>query len=233
MSLYSELKRRNVIKVTIAYVVSAWLVMQVAAETGQALEDKNIVPVPGSTMSLDNSIAVLPFVNTSDDASNEYFSEGLSEELLNLLAKIPELRVISRTSAFSFKGRQPKIVDIARELKVGHVLEGSVRKAGDRVRITVRLIDARFDTETWSEIYDRQLLDIFAIQNNIAAMNDLAFAWLEKAVEYGDGGLYEIAANSLFANIHSDPRWPAFLRRIGMAPEQLDAVEFELQSLTR
>jgi TolB-like protein/Flp pilus assembly protein TadD len=116
-----------------------------------------------------NSIAVLPFVNMSDDAGNEYFSDGISEELLNLLAKIPELRVISRSSAFYFKGKDVKLADVARELKVAHILEGSVRKAGNQVRITAQLIDTRSDTHLWSESYDRTLDDIFAIQDEIAA----------------------------------------------------------------
>jgi TolB-like protein/DNA-binding winged helix-turn-helix (wHTH) protein/Tfp pilus assembly protein PilF len=116
-----------------------------------------------------NSIAVLPFVNMSDDAANEYFSDGISEELLNLLAKIPELRVTSRTSAFSLKGKDIGAREIARELNVVHLLEGSVRKAGNRVRITAQLVDARSDTHLWSKTYDRRLDDIFAIQDEIAA----------------------------------------------------------------
>ncbi len=115
-----------------------------------------------------NSIAVLPFVNMSDDAANEYFSDGISEELLNLLAKIPELRVTSRSSAFSLKGKDFNASEIARELSVAHLLEGSVRKAGNRVRITVQLIDARSDAHLWSATYDRTLDDIFAIQDEIA-----------------------------------------------------------------
>lgn len=115
-----------------------------------------------------NSIAVLPFVNMSDDAANEYFSDGISEELLNLLAKIPELRVTSRTSAFSLKGRDFKASEIARELNVAHLLEGSVRKTGNRVRITAQLVDARSDAHLWSATYDRTLDDIFAIQDEIA-----------------------------------------------------------------
>ena len=116
-----------------------------------------------------NSIAVLPFVNMSDDATNEYFSDGISEELLNLLAKIPELRVIARTSSFSYKGKDVKVVDLAKQLNVAHVLEGSVRKAGNRVRITAQLIEAQSETHLWSETYDRTLDDIFAIQDEIAA----------------------------------------------------------------
>ncbi len=116
-----------------------------------------------------NSIAVLPFVNMSDDAANEYFSDGISEELLNLLARVHELRVISRSSAFSFKGKDLDIPTIAAQLNVAHVLEGSVRRAGERVRITVQLIDARSDTHLWSETFDRKLDDIFAIQDEIAS----------------------------------------------------------------
>jgi len=117
----------------------------------------------------ENSIAVLPFVNMSDDASNEYFSDGISEELLNLLAKIPQLRVISRSSAFSFRGKDIDIPTLAEQLNVAHVLEGSVRKAGNKVRITAQLIEARSDTHLWSGTYDRELDDIFAIQDEIAA----------------------------------------------------------------
>ena len=115
------------------------------------------------------SIAVLPFVNMSDDASNEFFADGISEEMLNLLAKIPELRVTSRSSAFSYKGKDFKIADVGRELDVTHVLEGSVRKAGYQVRITAQLIEVDGDTHLWSETYDRSLDDIFAIQDEIAA----------------------------------------------------------------
>jgi len=117
----------------------------------------------------ENSIAVLPFVNMSDDASNEYFSDGISEELLNLLAKIPQLRVISRSSAFSFRGKDIDIPTLAEQLNVAHVLDGSVRKAGNKVRITAQLIEARSDTHLWSGTYDRELDDIFAIQDEIAA----------------------------------------------------------------
>ena len=117
----------------------------------------------------DNSIAVLPFVNMSDDANNEYFSDGISEELLNLLAKIPDLRVISRTSAFSFKAQDLEIPEIARRLNVEHILEGSVRKDGDQVRVTAQLIEARSDTHLWSDTWDRSLEDIFSVQDEIAA----------------------------------------------------------------
>ncbi len=117
----------------------------------------------------DKSIAVLPFVNMSSDVEQEYFSDGISEELLNLLARIQDLRVISRSSAFSYKGKDINLAQVAEELNVAHILEGSVRKAGNKIRITAQLIEARSDTHLWSETYDRTLDDIFAVQDEIAA----------------------------------------------------------------
>jgi TolB-like protein/Tfp pilus assembly protein PilF len=260
LSFFNELKRRNVFRVAIAYIVVSWLVMQVAdvilnnisapgwvfqvilllLGIGFALSiffawafemtpegikrehevdrSKSITPHTGKklnnlilavmalalgyfsydkfvlssgrdaalveattqavaeqapaepevTAELEQSIAVLPFVNMSADASNEYFSDGLSEELPNLLAKIPELRVTSRSSAFSYKGKDFKIADIGRELNVRNILEGSVRKAGNQVRITAQLIKVDGDVHLWSETYDRSLDNIFAIQDEIA-----------------------------------------------------------------
>jgi len=117
----------------------------------------------------DASIAVLPFVNMSGDADNEYFSDGLSEELLNLLARLQSLRVCSRTSSFALKGKEIDMPTIAKQLGVRHVLEGSVRRDGDRVRITAQFIDAIDDRHLWSETYDRELQDIFAVQDEIAS----------------------------------------------------------------
>ena len=101
----------------------------------------------------EKSIAVLPFVNMSSDAGNEYFSDGLSEELLNLLAKLPELRVIGRTSSFQFKGRNEDLRVIGEKLNVAHILEGSMRKSGEKVRITAQLIKAADGSHLWSETY--------------------------------------------------------------------------------
>jgi TolB-like protein/Tfp pilus assembly protein PilF len=117
----------------------------------------------------EKSIAVLAFANMSGDPDQEYFSDGISEELLNLLAQIPELRVISRSSSFSFKGKDIAIPTVAKQLNVAHVLEGSVRKMGNRVRITAQLIEASSDSHLWSQSYDRELDDIFAVQDEIAA----------------------------------------------------------------
>jgi TolB-like protein len=115
------------------------------------------------------TIAVLPFANMSGDPEQEFFSDGISEELLNVLAKVKGLQVTSRTSAFAFKGKDISIPEIAEKLGVDHVLEGSVRMAGDRVRITTQLIEVSTDSHLWSESYDRELSDIFAVQDEIAA----------------------------------------------------------------
>src|SRR5438093_4502806 len=126
-------------------------------------------PTTSLTAIPEKSIGVLPFVNMSEDKANEYFSDGISEELLNLLAKIPQLQVTARTSSFAFKGKETGIPDIARTLHVANVPEGPVRQAGNSVRITAQLIKAGTDTHLWSQTYDRKLDDIFAIQDEIAA----------------------------------------------------------------
>ena len=267
MSFFNELKRRNVFRVGIAYLVVAWLVMQVAdvvinnvgapgwvfqiimlvlgigfplalifawafeitpeglkkekdvdrsqsiaSRTGQKLNftiaallmlslayiayDKLIVSEKGSAplsrestagpagnpdeqrspatdqppkpAETQKSIVVLPFVNMSNDPDQEFFSDGLSEELLNVLAQIKDLRVISRTSAFAFKGKDVDIPTIAAQLAVTHVLEGSVRKAGDDIRITAQLIEVATDSHLWSDAYNRKLENVFEIQEEIS-----------------------------------------------------------------
>ena len=116
----------------------------------------------------EKSIAVLPFVNMSSDKEQEFFSDGISEELLNLLSKVPQLQVAARTSSFSFKNKPIEIPEIARQLHVANVLEGSVRKSGNQLRITAQLIRAAEGYHLWSETYDRKLDDIFKIQDEIA-----------------------------------------------------------------
>jgi len=116
----------------------------------------------------EKSIAVLPFVNMSEDASNEYFSDGISEEILNALAKVKDLQVAGRTSSFAFKGQNQDLRKVGEALGVGHILEGSVRKAGTKVRITAQLIRVDNGFHLWSESYDRELDDVFAIQDEIA-----------------------------------------------------------------
>jgi serine/threonine-protein kinase len=145
-------------------------------EFGTGARDAAATPAAANAMapparpvaSTDNSIAVLPFVDMSQAKDQEYFSDGLSEELLNQLAQVPQLRVIARTSSFSFKGREVGVAEIARVLGVAHVLEGSVRKSGDTLRITAQLIRASDSSHLWSQTYDRHLTDVFKVQDEIS-----------------------------------------------------------------
>ena len=122
----------------------------------------------GRASSREVSICVLPFQNMSGDAEQEYFSDGISEDITTDLSKISALEVIARNTAFTFKGRAVDVSEIARKLSVTHVLEGSVRKAGNRVRITAQLIDGRSGGHVWAQRYDRELTDIFAVQDEIS-----------------------------------------------------------------
>jgi serine/threonine-protein kinase len=136
---------------------------QAMAEVRAALIDLADKPVAERP-----SIAVLPFANMSGDKEQEYFSDGLAEEILNLLVKIPALKVIARTSSFAFRGKEQDITRIAEALRVRTILEGSVRRSGSRIRVTAQLIDASDGSHLWSERYDRELTDVFAIQDEIA-----------------------------------------------------------------
>jgi TolB-like protein len=259
MSFFEELKRRNVIRVGIAYAIAAWIIMQVAdlvlenigapewvmqtimlvlaiglplvlifawvfemtpeglkkerdvdrsqsitRVTGRKLDrviigvltvavaylivDKVVLqdraarsagtagtrapatqPQAVAEADASPSVAVLPFVNMSDDPGNEYFSDGLTETLLHMLAQLPDLRVAARTSSFAFKGRNEDLREIGDALGVDHVLEGSVRRSGDRLRITAQLIKVADGFHVWSETYDRAMADIFDIQDDVAS----------------------------------------------------------------
>ena len=256
MSIFAELKRRNVFKVAIAYIIIGWLVLQVGETLGPALllpgwinsalafflilgfplalffawafemtpdglkkeievdhsqsitqitsqklntviigllvlalayfvidkfvlaPDRIAADIEAAAQSAqesvsavagnERSIAVLPFVNMSEDTDNEYFSDGISEEILNALAKVKDLKVAGRTSSFAFKGKDQDLRIVGETLGVENILEGSVRKAGNRVRITAQLIKASDGFHLWSETFDRELTDIFAIQDEIA-----------------------------------------------------------------
>jgi TolB-like protein len=128
-------------------------------------------PLAPSTQSLPlpdkPSIAVLPFVNMSDDPKQEYFSDGITEDITTDLSRISSLFVIARNSAFTYKGKAVKVQEVSKELGVHYVLEGSIRKAGDQVRVTTQLIDATTGGHLWSERYDRPFSDIFALQDEI------------------------------------------------------------------
>ena len=312
MSFFSELKRRNVIRVATAYVVASWLIIQVietifpafgfgddairlvitvlgiafipalvfswvfeitpaglAKEvhvdkeqsitrfTGKRLDraimvllalavgyfafDKFVIDpkrdarlVEKTTQQVRSeaqdealvspSIAVLPFVNMSDDASNEYFSDGLSEELLNLLAKIPELKVASRSSAFSYKGKDFKISEVGSDLNVAHVLEGSVRKSGKQIRITAQLIKVEDGFHMWSETWDRTLDNIFDIQDEIAAtvVEQLHVTLLGNVpkVEETDPEAYSLSLQALhFSNLLTPEGWEQSLNLYEQALE--------------
>src|SRR5947199_6840218 len=250
MNVFSELKRRNVYKVAVAYAVVGWLLVQVATQVFPFFEIPNwavrlvvlaivigfpvalaiawafeltpeglkrteevdpfdsrsgqvltaaaqrpchrawiFVVIIAGAMSLglfflgrftapskqsganevsSKSIAVLPFVNMSSDKEQDYFSDGLSEELLNQLAQVPQLRVIARTSSFSFKGKEVDVATIARTLNVANVLEGSVRKSANTLRVTAQLVRASDSSHLWSQTYDRDLTDVFKVQDEIA-----------------------------------------------------------------
>jgi serine/threonine-protein kinase len=133
-----------------------------ACEVKQALEEVALTPAPLP------SIAVLPFANLSADKENEYFSDGLAEDIIDALTKLPGLRVIARTSAFAFRGKDVDVREIGAKLDVGHILEGSVRKAGNRIRVTAQLIKVADQSHLWSERYDREMTDVFAIQDDIS-----------------------------------------------------------------
>jgi len=152
-----------VLAMALAYFAADKYLLRPAPEEPAVQEVSNAGPATGP-----RSIAVLPLVNMSADAENEYFSDGLTEELLNILAKVKELQVAGRTSAFAFKGKNEDLRSIAEKLNVESILEGSVRKDAERVRITVQLINAANGYHLWSETYDRELDDIFAIQEEIA-----------------------------------------------------------------
>lgn len=144
--------------------------LDVASGPGQAVATATPVVEPARrSASLTQSIAVLPFVNMSAEKDQEYFSDGLAEEIINALVKVPGLKVIARTSAFAFKDQHTDIRKIAEVLGVTNILEGSVRRAGNRIRITAQLIVAADGTHLWSERYDREMQDLFAIQDDIAA----------------------------------------------------------------
>jgi serine/threonine-protein kinase len=160
--------RRGGIWIAIVVVAAAMSVTLFLLGRYTARRAKPQVSAAAMVSNLQNSIAVLPLVNTSGDPGNEYFSDGLSEELIAVLAKIPDLKVIGRSSSFLFKGKSADSNVIGQKLGVAHLIEGSVRKQGERVRIVAELITATDGRSIWSETYDRQVKDVFAVQNEIA-----------------------------------------------------------------
>jgi len=164
-----------------------------AATDSQIVEITEVAEPPVET---GPSVAVLPFINMSGDKENEYFSDGLTETLLHMLAQLPDLRVAARTSSFAFKGKETGIAEISETLGVAHVLEGSVQKSGNRVRITAQLIRAEDGFHVWSQNYDRTLDDIFAIQDEIAT--DVANA-LDTSLLGGGSDIQSVSTTNLSA----------------------------------
>jgi adenylate cyclase len=139
-------------------------------EVGAPAQAKHApAPAPEKSAPPRLSIAVLPFANMSGDPEQEYFADGISEDIITALSKLPQLFVIARNSSFTFKGRHVLVTEVARSLGVSHVLEGSVRKSGSRIRITAQLIDASTCGHVWAERFDRDLTDIFAVQDDVTA----------------------------------------------------------------
>lgn len=168
-------KINTVIVVLLVLAIGGLVADRLIPELSDDTKGANDVPIevaeeslPANELVDDRSIAVLPFADLSPGQDQRYFIDGLSEELLNLLVRVDELRVASRTSSFAYRGSTLGIPEISRALKVGHILEGSVRKDGDRIRITAQLIEAGTDTHVWSENFDSEFVDIFAIQDEIA-----------------------------------------------------------------
>ena len=151
-----------------AVLAAGLLVFQLVRPTGQQKSDAAAGSAPAGADIPEKSIAVLPFENLSDDKANAYFAEGVQDEILTRLSKVADLKVISRTSTQRFKSSPDNLPQIAKQLGVRHVLEGSVQKSGDAVRVNVQLINAVTDAHLWAEIYDRKLTDIFAVESDIA-----------------------------------------------------------------
>jgi TolB-like protein len=158
---FAELKRRNVYKVAIggALAISLLLLGRYIASFGAGAQ---------RTKSSEKSIAVLPFENLSDDKANAYFATGIQDEIMTRLAKIADLKVISRTSTQQYQSKPGNLSQIAKQLGVAHVLEGSVQKVGEQVRVNVQLMGANDDLHLWAETYDRKLTDIFGVENDVA-----------------------------------------------------------------
>jgi adenylate cyclase len=145
-----------------------WLTKREAVPEDVTATPTPVPSAPAANKAPEKSIAVLPFVDMSEKKDQEYFSDGLAEELIDQLAKVPQLHVIARTSAFSFKGKSDDIPTIARKLNVANILEGSVRKSGVRLRVTTQLVQADSGQDIWSETYDQELKDVFKVQDEIA-----------------------------------------------------------------
>ncbi len=160
--------RYGVMAVIVALLGALAVLKYARLPSGRAEPPAAMVPAQDAPVATEKSVAVLPFTDMSEKHDQEYFSDGLSEELIDVLSKIPNLRVPARTSSFSFKGKSATVGEIGTALGVTHVLEGSVRKSGDHVRITAQLVRTDNGFHLWSQSYDREVRDVFAVQDDIA-----------------------------------------------------------------
>src|SRR3954454_7209233 len=201
---FSELQRRKVYRVAIAYIVAAWVLIQVATQvfpfygipnwairlvisslvlgfplalvlswafdiTPSGIVRTDDAPPPAGPEGIpDKSIAVLPFENLSDDQQNTYFADGIQDDILSSLAKVADLKVISRTSVRQYRGSDRNLREIGAALGVAHILEGTVRRAGNRLRVNAQLINARTDGHIWADTFDREITDLFVLQSDLA-----------------------------------------------------------------
>ena len=161
-------RKRWIVVVALASLAAASIALwQWQSRPGENRGDDRSIPQPPAAGEM-KSVAVLPFVNLSGDPANEYFSDGITEEILNAIAHVPNLRVAARTSSFAYKGKNEDIAAIAKNLRVTNVVEGSVQRMGDRIRVTAKLIDAGSGLHLWSNGFDRDAKDLFAVQDEIA-----------------------------------------------------------------
>ena len=191
------------------------------------------VAASAATAILAKSIAVLPFADMSEKKDQEYLADGMAEEILNLLANAPGLLVAARTSSFYFKGKQTKIQDIARELGVAHILEGSIRRAGDQLRVTAQLIRADNGYHLWSETYDRDLKDLFKVQDDIAnaVAQALQIKLMGGELSRKKGGTQNLDAYQLFLRARQCivPEHPVVARGRGPLRRRSDQTRPELR----
>ncbi len=210
--------------------------LAVVIERQRASQSVNVAAAsaPASSAAPRVSICVLPFANMSGEQEQEYFSDGITEDIITDLSKVSTLAVVSRNSAFMYKGMHVDVIKVARELKVGHVLEGSVRKAGGRVRITAQLVNGATNDHVWAERYDRDLNDIFALQDEIseAIVKALKLKLLpeeKKAIEQRGTdnveayNLYLMARQSYVTGYEADARRPEAIVRLCKRATEIDS----------
>jgi TolB-like protein/DNA-binding winged helix-turn-helix (wHTH) protein/Flp pilus assembly protein TadD len=205
--------RRVAMAITVVFVAvlgylaidKSWRPTPVTAEHPAIAAATEHPPITVTTAITEKSIAVLPFVDMSEKRDQEYFADGMAEDIINLLANVPDLHVPARTSSFYFKGKSTKVPDIARELGVAHVLEGSVRRSGNQLRVTAQLVRADTGYNLWSQTYDRDLRDVFKVQDDIAnsVVQALRITLMGGPLTRQRGGTQNLGAYQLYLRARS------------------------------